>query len=127
MRRWTFTRLAFCYYQILALEAPFEGLTVKSFPKLVFEKGARPVPDPKWSVGISALMKRCWSPTIRDRPSMAEVADVLYEDINVNSNEATLDSHKSEPSRRGGKRNNRVGAVTKDVSVLEEHSSGFQC
>jgi len=68
-------------YQILALEAPFEGLTVKSFPKFVFEKGARPVPDPKWPAEISSLMRRCWSPKIVDRPSMVEVANVLKEYI----------------------------------------------
>ena len=49
-------------YQILSLEAPFYGLTVKSFPTLVFQKGARPVPDPKWPHSIITLMQRCWSP-----------------------------------------------------------------
>jgi serine/threonine protein kinase len=68
-------------YQILALEPPFYGLTVKSFPKLVHEKGARPVVDPKWPVELSSLMKRCWSPTIRDRPSMTEVANTVSKEI----------------------------------------------
>jgi serine/threonine protein kinase len=69
-------------YQILALEAPFEGLTVKSFPKFVFEKGARPHPDPKWPVYISSLMRTCWSPHIHERPSMAEAVALVSAEIN---------------------------------------------
>jgi serine/threonine protein kinase len=68
-------------YQVLALEAAFEGLTIKSFPKLVYEKGSRPVPDPKWPAEITALLHRCWSARIRNRPPMAEVESVLAREI----------------------------------------------
>ena len=71
-------------YQILALEAPFEGLTIKSFPKLVYEKGSRPVPDSKWPAEITALVHRCWSARIRNRPPMAEVESVLAREIDSN-------------------------------------------
>jgi len=87
-------------YHILALEAPFEGLTAKSFPKFVFEKGARPVPDPKWPAEISSLMRMCWSPNIEDRPSMAEVVNVLKKDIDT-----VKALNKPEGSRHAGKRN----------------------
>jgi serine/threonine protein kinase len=70
-------------YQILALEPPFEGLTAKSFPKLVIEKGARPVPDPKWPHTIITLMKQCLSSKIRDRPSMAQVEATLSKEVNA--------------------------------------------
>lgn len=70
-------------YQIIALEAPFYGLTVKSFPKFVFEKGARPKPDAKWPAELSSLMRRCWSPTIHARPFMAEVSEVLFKHIHA--------------------------------------------
>lgn len=70
-------------YHILALEAPFHGLTVQSFPKFVFEKGARPVPDPKWPTKLSSLMKQCWSPIISERPSMAVVSGILFEHIHM--------------------------------------------
>ena len=68
-------------YQILALETPFEGLTMKSFPKIVYEKGARPVPNVKWPATISSIMQRCWSAKISQRPSMKEVASILSKEI----------------------------------------------
>lgn len=119
------------FYQILALEAPFEGLTVKSFPKLVFEKGARPVPDPKWPVEISALMKQCWSPKISVRPSMAVVSDSLAREIT--RNEKALVSNKPEVRRVGGRnQKTRIVAVTKElketcVSSTEQYSNDFAC
>jgi len=94
------------FYQILALETPFEGLTVKSFQKMVFIKGGRPVPDPKWPLAISSLMQRCWSAKISERPCMEEVSDILFEEINANTDEEVYDimdaSRKSELSLRGG-------------------------
>jgi serine/threonine protein kinase len=71
-------------YQILALETPFEGLTMKSFPKIVYEKGARPVPNAKWPAKISSTMQRCWSSKISQRPSMKEVASILSKEIEAN-------------------------------------------
>lgn len=68
-------------YQILSLEPPFEGLTIKSFPKIVYEKGGRPVVDKKWPVEISSLIQSCWSQSIRDRPSMARVTSVLSKEL----------------------------------------------
>jgi len=85
-------------YQILALETPFEGLTIKSFPKIVFEKGARPIPDPKWPVEISTLMHRCWTAKISDRPSMAKVEKVLLKEINAHADQAAHHNMK-EPQK----------------------------
>lgn len=68
-------------YQVLALEAPFDGITAQSFPKFVFEKGARPVPNAKWPTELSSLMKQCWSPTISERPSMAVVSKALLKHV----------------------------------------------
>lgn len=93
------------FYQILALSVPFEGLTVKSFPKMVYDKGVRPVVDPKWPLAISSLMQRCWAEKISTRPSMEEVSDVLFEEISANTDEEIdiMDaSRKSEMSLRGG-------------------------
>jgi serine/threonine protein kinase len=92
-------------YQIMALETPFAGLTMRSFPTMVFTKGARPIPDPKWPENISGLMRKCWSANIRERPSMADVVSILTEEINANSDQEIMDimdvSRKSELSLRG--------------------------
>lgn len=106
------------FYQILALETPFEGLTVKSFPKMVFEKGVRPVVDPKWPLAISSLMQRCWSAKISARPSMEEVTEVLFAEITANTDEEIFDimdvSRKSEMSLRGG-----VGSSFRPAPVMQ--------
>lgn len=93
------------FYQIMSMETPFMGLTVRSFPDKVFKKGYRPVPDPKWPANISDLMGKCWSADITVRPSMTDVAGILMEEITANSDEEILDimdvSRKSELSLRG--------------------------
>lgn len=113
------------FYQILALETPFEGLTVKSFPKMVFVKGARPVPDPKWPLAITSLMKRCWSAKISERPSMEEVSEVLFAEVNANTDEEVFDimdvSRKSEMSLRGGVQSNFRPAITSSEELDERH------
>ena len=93
------------FWQILSMEIPFSGtgFNVKTFKKLVFEKGARPVPDPKWPAPISALIRSCWSADISERPSMEEVVGILRADITINSeDEEVFDimdaSRKSEMS-----------------------------
>jgi serine/threonine protein kinase len=92
-------------FQILALETPFTGLTVNTFPKMVFEKGARPIPDPKWPQSITGLLRKCWSANIKERPSMDDVTHILTEEINTNSDQEIMDimdvSRKSELSLRG--------------------------
>jgi serine/threonine protein kinase len=111
------------FYQILALETPFEGYTVKSFPKMVFEKGARPVPDPKWPLAISNLMRRCWSAKISERPSMEEISEVLFQEISSNTDEEVIDimdvSRKSELSLRGGNGLKHAPVVAQEVDVLK--------
>jgi serine/threonine protein kinase len=93
------------FYQIMSMETPFSCLTVKNFPNMVFTKGARPVPDPKWPATVSDLMRKCWSANIKERPSMEDVASILLEEINANSDEEIFDimdvSRKSELSLRG--------------------------
>jgi serine/threonine protein kinase len=113
------------FYQILALTTPFEGLTVKSFPKLVFQKEARPSPDPKWPLGITNLMIRCWSTKISERPSMEEVSDVLLKEILDITDEEVLDimdaSRKSELALRGSERSYRpvdAAVVAKDIEKI---------
>lgn len=123
------------FYQMLALETPFEGLTVKSFPKMVFEKGARPVPNPKWPLAISNLMQRCWSAKISARPTMDEVSDILFEEINANTDEEVFDimdvSRKSELSLRGGVQSSRPPAIKAteelDVRNVSKAVEDFRC
>ena len=68
-------------YQIMSLRTPFEGGTLRGFPKMVFEKGAMPVPDTKWPVSTASLMRKCWSANWKERPSMDEVASTLMDEI----------------------------------------------
>lgn len=122
------------FYQILSLSTPFEGLTVKSFPKMVFEKGARPIPDPKWPLAVTTLMQRCWSAQISERPSMEEVSDILFEEITANSDEEVYDimdaSRKSEMSLRGGTQSTFRPPDVKNPSAeldVRHISSDFHC
>ena len=92
-------------YQIIALETPYTGLTVNTFPKMVFVKGARPVIDPKWPQHITDLLRKCWSANIRERLSMDDVTHILADEISANSDQEIMDimdvSRKSELSLRG--------------------------
>lgn len=123
------------FYQILALATPFEGLTVKSFPKMVFQKGSRPKPDPKWPLGITNLMQRCWSSNISERPSMEEVSEVLFEEISSNSDEEVIDimdaSRKSALSLHGGNGFKPAPIImAKEVDVLKvtkNFDDNFHC
>jgi serine/threonine protein kinase len=93
-------------WQILRLETPFEGFSVSMFEKKVVQGGARPAVDPKWPSTIIELMQKGWSDTINERPSMEEVANVLRDEINRNSDEEVNEimdaSRKSEMSLHNG-------------------------
>lgn len=91
-------------WEMLALEAAFEGFTMNMFKKKIIEGGCRPVPDKKWPVDIQKLLRRSWSKNT-NRPSMDECQIVLRDEINRISddevNEEMDVSRRSEISLRG--------------------------
>ena len=97
---------SFCIllWQILALDTPFDGFNMSMLQKKVYKGGARPKCDPKWPEALSAILSRGWGSDVAKRPAMDEVAAVLQDDINKNSEygvQELLDaSQKSEMSVR---------------------------
>ena len=80
---------------------PFEGYTVSMFNKKVVAGGARPKCEDKWPKVIVDTLRKGWGP-LKDRPSMAELSDVIKDEISRVSdsevNEILDVSRKSEMS-----------------------------
>ena len=88
------------------METPFDGYSVTMFTKKVVAGGHRPKCDEKWPKVLSDLMRQSWGP-LANRPSMAEISDVLRAEINRVSdsevNEILDISRKSEMSMHAAK------------------------
>jgi len=84
------------------METPFDGYTLKMFEKKIVRGNCRPMCDPKWPKTITDLMRSCWSPDIKTRPSMEEVAGILRDEISDKCDDEINDlmdaSRKSEMS-----------------------------
>jgi serine/threonine protein kinase len=114
---------SFCilFWQILALETPFEGYTMSMFTKRVVEGGTRPKCDPKWSNNICDLMTRGWGDAAQ-RPAMDDVVETLRDEVNRNSGDEPLTgkefldiSRKSELSLRGFSPDSSGGSHSKSL------------
>jgi serine/threonine protein kinase len=91
-------------WQMLELDTPFEGFTMNMFTKKVVEGGTRPLVNDKWSQELQTIMRKGWG-HITKRPSMADVCEVLREELSrLNGEDVQEDpdvSRKSEASMRG--------------------------
>lgn len=90
------------FYQILAMETPFEHYNMSMFKKSVILGGVRPKPNPKWPEGISTLLRKCWHVKISERPSMEDIVSEIRREITRHTDDEVhelLDaSRKSEMS-----------------------------
>jgi serine/threonine protein kinase len=93
------------FWEILALETPFDKFTMSMFQKTVVRGGTRPKIDPKWPEEISNIIRLCWATDIAKRPDMERVVTVLRNEIQSKGDEEISDimdaSRKSELSLRG--------------------------
>lgn len=62
---------------ILKLQTPYEAYNKATHFVMVAQDGERPPIDCEWPEGVQELLKKCWSPNIKERPSMTEVVVVL--------------------------------------------------
>jgi len=72
---------AYILWDILSLEKPFQFYSKEVHRRRVIEGGERPAIDYSWPAQIQQLLKKSWSFTISERPSMTEVNAVLKEVI----------------------------------------------
>jgi serine/threonine protein kinase len=66
---------------VLALEPPFAMYTEKMILERVTERGYRPIIFTSWSPRLSRVISRSWSSEIKNRPSFAEIAKELREEL----------------------------------------------
>jgi len=67
-------------WEICAMEKPFDSIqSVEAFHDMVVLCGKRPSLhlDPLWTSSLKGLMSRCWSTDPYDRPTMAQVKNML--------------------------------------------------
>ncbi|KAG7341161.1 serine/threonine protein kinase [Nitzschia inconspicua] len=83
---------SFCilFWQILAMETPYEGFTVKMFEKSVITGGARPKINQDWGKTIVTLLGQGYVDNPK-RPAMNEVCEQLREEINNLSDDEIVD------------------------------------
>jgi hypothetical protein len=77
----TFSFCVLCW-QILALETPYEGYTVKMFEKSVLKGGTRPQINESWGKVVCSLLHQGFVGTATTRPFMSDVCEQLREEIN---------------------------------------------
>jgi len=81
------------FWQMLALETPFDGFTMNMFKKkiCILEGGVRPSCEKRsWSDELKALLRSGWGP-MGNRPSMSEYTNMLRDEINRNSDDDLYD------------------------------------
>jgi Protein tyrosine and serine/threonine kinase len=99
----TFSFCVLCW-QILAMETPYEGFTVKMFEKSVIKGGARPKINDSWGETVVGLLQQSFVGTATTRPYMTDVCEQLREELNKLSDDEIIDivdaSRKSQLSAR---------------------------
>jgi serine/threonine protein kinase len=67
---------AIVFWQMLALQRPFDAVTAEAFEEEVCLKKVRPrVNEKKWPAPVCSLLVRCWDPDPATRPETCEVVD----------------------------------------------------
>ena len=96
----TFSFCILCW-QILAMDTPYDGFTVKMFETKVLKGGARPKPNAAWGQTLCNLLRDGFVDNPK-RPSMADTCEILRDEINNLSDEEITDivdaSRKSQMS-----------------------------
>jgi hypothetical protein len=85
----TFSFCILCW-QMLAIETPYEGFSVKMFEKSVLKGGARPKIKEEWGQTVCSLLKEGFVDNPK-RPSMSDVCEMLRDEINRLSDDEIVD------------------------------------
>mmetsp|Transcript_11701 Transcript_11701/g.20886 ORF Transcript_11701/g.20886 Transcript_11701/m.20886 type:complete len:355 (-) Transcript_11701:268-1332(-) len=64
-------------WQMLSQSRPYEGITKRTFKKMVVGEGLRPRCPGKWPIDLSNLLVSCWAEHPTARPTMARAVSVL--------------------------------------------------
>ena len=78
-------------WYIMALEPPFGFYTQEMIADRVFKRGSRPAVFRRWPEALSSLIKQAWDSDVSQRPSFAEIALILKQELLVAS-DATVAS-----------------------------------
>lgn len=69
------------FWEICALEKPFDGFTELQHMNLVVQRGHRPRMDviKCWPLSVRHIISRCWHPISNERPSFRQVVNALIQ------------------------------------------------
>ena len=68
-------------WQMLSLQTPFDGYSIRVHKKKVVEDGARPNINTNWPTDVVFVMRQCWSEKIESRLNFGEIQKILKEVI----------------------------------------------
>lgn len=85
----TFSFSILCW-EMLAIETPYAGFTVKMFHKSVIEGGARPKIKDEWGPSICTFLRQSFVDNPK-RPSMTDTCEVFRDEINKLSDDEIVD------------------------------------
>lgn len=71
------------FWEMMQLQTPFEGYTMKKFQERVVHRGIRPKCDPEWPSMLKDVMQHGWSSKIAKRPSMSNFTAALTHEISL--------------------------------------------
>lgn len=98
---------AITFYEILSLTRPSEKSQAvkknnnkKEELVSIVEEDTPPTVSPSWPVAIQVMLNRAWSPTSSDRPSMSEIREILYSEIQNLQGLDPSDPIKKHPAAR---------------------------
>lgn len=69
------------FWEICALEKPFDGFTEQQHMSLVVQRGHRPKMDTIkfWPLSVRHIISRCWHPLSNERPDFRQVVNALIQ------------------------------------------------
>ena len=86
---------AMVFYEMLALERPYDLYNRDVHKILVCQGGQRPSFPPGWPNEIQDLLRRAWSQNLNDRPSMQQITKELQTLIEIAERQMMSPSAKS--------------------------------